>query len=395
MANCKLERPSPKVLFKTLSSMFSANVLGGAPIIPESNEHYVVANDYAMAEQFYSVADQQWKERDPRYACCENLIDMASIDGVYPRPAGFASGYVQIKGTAGTDLPTSLEFTFGSYQYVSTGAVPIEIAGNGTAVVRVRAVEPGPSSNLSAGVKSGTLNTVIANVSSTATVYGNQFCGGTVAEDCETFRARYLERMRYKPFVGLDYIKQKLLEWPCVTTVCERGGVCCDDDDVQEYVGGVDCNRSIRLYVLFEGTFPCGLAPKQITDEITEWMFGNVQGIGSGQAPWGMTGKIYTATPTYADIVIDGLACITPGMANEIRMRLTEYVGRICPSEPLYVRDIQAIISQIMSGTGNYDVMIRPKDSGAVVNNCGDLEPKCDYRICLTEVLFSNPNNEV
>ena len=76
--SCIILRPDPKVLFGQLQSMFSSTVLGGGQIIPESNEWYVVANDYAMAEQFYAIADQLWRENNPETACCDNLYKMAA-----------------------------------------------------------------------------------------------------------------------------------------------------------------------------------------------------------------------------------------------------------------------------------------------------------------------------
>jgi hypothetical protein len=386
---CKIERPSPKSLFKNLSNLFSANVLGGAPIIPESNEFYVVANDYAAMEQFYSLSDQAWREHDPRYACCENLTAMAALDGIYPKPASFASGYVRMTGTPNAALSQNMQFQFGGITYLTINTVPVTLGATGAVVVQVRALEPGPAAN-NPGTTRGTLTTVLPGVSTTVNMYGSSFCGGAIAEECEQFRFRYLERMRYKPNIGLDQVLQKAMEWPCVTRVCERGGVCCDTG-VQEYQGGVDCNKPINLYVLMEDTFTCGLPPQNVVDNISEWLFGIVQGIGSGQAPWGMYGKVYYARAAKADIVIDGLACATPGAANEIRNRITEFVARNCPSEPILLSDINVIIAQVLSNTTNYTVLLKPLDSGSALNQCGDLEPKCDYRICLNSIEFTNP----
>jgi len=372
--------------------MFSSNVLGGAPIIPESNEWYLVSNDYAMAEQFYSISEQAWKERDPRYACCDNLIEMASIDGVYPRPALFASGYIELSGQAGAVLPPSIEVTIGSQTYVNAAPVQSNLDENGKAVVRMRALEPGTKGNMKSGTTTGTLNGFIVDVLQTVNVYGGLFCGGAEEEDCEAFRQRYLNRMKYKPYAGLEDIKEKLLGWPCVTGVCERStDVCCEPGDVPAYEGGIDCNRPIRLYALFDDTFPCGAAPENVINEIQEWLFGVVQGVGQGQAPWGMTGKVYQFYGANIQIDIDGLACTSPATANEIRTRITEYVARLCPSQILYIQDLKSIISQLMAGSGNYDVILKSDDPNIVINDCGDAEPKCDYRICLGSLNFTNP----
>lgn len=389
---CKIERPAPRVLFESIKSMFSSNVLGGAPVIPESNEWYVVSNDYAIAEQFFSISEQAWKERDPRYACCDNLIEMAALDGVYPRPALFASGYIQLSGEPGAALPSSVEASIGGQSYINAAPVQFALDELGFATVRMRALEPGLKGNLKANTTTGNLTSPIAGVNSQVTIFGGQFCGGAEEEDCEAFRQRYLNRMRYQPYAGLERIKQKILEWPCVTSVCERTNeICCEDGDVPNYVGGIDCNRPIRLYAMFDDTFPCGAAPESVINEIQEWMFGVVQGVGQGQAPWGMTGKIYPFKGAYLNIDIDGLACTSPATANEIRMRITEYVARLCPSTALRIKDLEAIVSQLMAGTGDYAIYLHSEDPNITITACGDAEPACDYRICLGTLRFTNP----
>lgn len=389
---CEIERPSPRTLFESIKSMFSSNVLGGAPVIPESNEWYVVSNDYAMAEQFYSVSEQAWKEKDPRYACCDNLIEMAAMDGFYPMPATFASGYIQLTGEAGAFLPSSIEATINGQVYVNAGPVPSNITNAGHATVRMRALEPGTRGNISSGNVSGNLNSLIVGVNNIVTVFGNQFCGGAAAEECEPFRSRYLERMKYKPNFQLDRLKEALLTWPCITSVCERAGTCCYDNDVQNYVGGVDCGRPIRLYAVFDGVFEFGAAPAEQIREINEWLFGVVQGIGEGAAPWGVTGNIYPFTGGYISIDIDGMACTSPATTNEIRRRVTEYVSRLCPSEILYVRTIEMIVAQLTGGAGNFDVILRSENSNISIDpGCGDAIPDCDYRIVLNDINFPNP----
>lgn len=389
---CDIERPSPRVLFESIKSMFSSNVLGGAPIIPESNEWYVVSNDYAMAEQFFSISEQAWRENDPRYACCDNLIEMAARDGFYPRPALYASGYIQLTGTAGTLLPSTLEVTISGMQFVNAGPVPSQITNQGNAIVRMRALEPGPEGNLTQGTTGGSLVTPIPGVNNNFTIYGNQFCGGMVAEECESFRTRYLERMRYKPQFSLDAVRETLLTWPCVTSVCERSGVCCYDDTSLDYTGGNGCGRPIRLYAVFDGIFPFGAAPPEQIYEINEWLFGFVKGIGQGKAPWGVTGQIFPFTGGYISMDIDGMACLSPATTNEIRARIQEYVARLCPSEILYKRDIVSIISQLTAGTGNYEVYFTSESGSINIDEtCGDASPECDVRIALNQIRFTNP----
>ena len=70
--SCTILRPDPQALFNQLQSMFSSTVLGGGKVIPESNEWYVVTNDYAMAEQYYAkkkynYAQQLYEDVMPYY----------------------------------------------------------------------------------------------------------------------------------------------------------------------------------------------------------------------------------------------------------------------------------------------------------------------------------------
>lgn len=388
--SCKLERPSQQALFDRVKDMFSSTVLGGAPVIPESNEWYAVSLNYAMAEEFYAISEQSWRESDPRYACCDNLVDLAERDGVYPRPASPAQGYIRIIGTAGASLPQNMVFTFGGQNYVPASTIPGAMPDAGELIIRVQAVVPGSAGNIS-GQVTGQIQTPPPGVDAEVSLYGGRFCDGAEAEGCEPFRARYLERLAYKRNYGIDWIKQKVLEWPCVTDVCERAGVCCDIP-LEDYGKNVKCNAEVKLYAIFDGTFPCGMAPECITDEITEWIFGIQQGTGQGQAEWGMFGKIYTATPAYVRVVVDGLACASPSATQEINRRVRDFVTRLCPSTTLSIDDLNSIIKQILGSGIEFSAAIEvidPEDDNVRINSCGDAEPQCDVRVCLGEdVLF-------
>lgn len=392
--SCKLTRPAPQDLFARVRDMFSSTVLAGAPIIPESNEWYAVSLNYAMAEEFYAISEQSWRERDPRFACCENLISMAELDGVYPKPATPAQGYVKITGEAGAALNQGLVFTFGTSEYIPAGTVPGTLSASGDAVVRVQAVVPGTQAN-AAVPQTGSIESPPPGVNATVTAYGNRFCGGTDAESCEQFRGRYLERLSFKRNYGLDWIKEKVLEWPCVTDVCVRGGNCCEIS-LEDYGKNISCNTAVELYAIFDGTFPCGMAPECVTDEITEWIFGAMQGVGEGQAEWGMFGKIYTATPAYVRVIVDGLACSSPAATQEVNNRVRDFISRLCPSTTLFISDIETIVRQVLGGSTEFTANITtviPNDPNIAMTICGDAEPGCDIRICMSQdVEFSGIN---
>src|SRR6188768_2941935 len=134
---CIILRPDPKVLFDQIQHMFSSTVLGGGRIVPESNEWYVVANDYAAAEQYFAIADQMWRENNPETACCDNLYKMAARNGVYPLPASHASGYAKLTGIPGSAVPPQLEIVTSQGTYVSVGTVPFTMPSTSNLVIRI------------------------------------------------------------------------------------------------------------------------------------------------------------------------------------------------------------------------------------------------------------------
>jgi hypothetical protein len=403
--SCIILRPDPKVLFSQIQSMFSSTVLGGGKIIPESNEWYVVANDYAMAEQYYAIADQMWRENNPETACCDNLYKMAAQHGVFPRPASYAEGYARLTGIAGSNIPSSMEIQTDAGTYVSVGTVPLTMPSSGETIIRIRALVPGPEMNSAGTVTTGTLTTPAPGIDDTVTICGGQFCGGEAAETCEDFRKRYLERLAYQPRATMAWIKQKLLEFPCATRVCVREGSCCrctpECTDCTD-CGCKNCGNKMEFYVLFDGVFPCGIPPTNIVEDITDWLFGNPQGYGEGQVEIGVCGQIYTPTPLMVNAIIDIEGCPSSGQKQIIEDQIVALFQRICPSMPLRVKQLELIVASVIGPEFNtavrfefvgYEEQIPPFPRDQVwVTACGDLEPECDVLPCLNEISFTNPD---
>ncbi len=394
---CLITRPDPQTLFDHYRNMFSADVLGGAPIVPESNEWYATLLNYGMAEEFYAISEQMWKERDPRYACCDNLLKLAADDGVYPREASFAQGYVTLTGTPGAALPRRIEVIANGINYASVGTVPAAIDSLGTATLRVQALEPGPSGNAAGNVTTGQLATAIPDVDRTLVVCGGQFCGGGLAEECEQFRTRYIARKQYQPRATAAWIKNKILEWPCATRVCERSGSCCvcPEPCTDPKCQCAGCGDSLDFYVMFDTSFPCGIAPSNIIDEINLWLFGERAGYGEGQVDIGVCGKLHTATALPVNIDIDIAGCPTPSQLTQIREDIRDFFTTLCPSQPVFSQQINLIVVNILGTVGfNIDARISPVTPNAAtaeVSQCGDVEPACDYLACINEINISGP----
>lgn len=399
MADCIVQRPDPQALFNRVRDRFSSTVLGGGTVVPESNEWYVVSNDYAMMEEYYAIADQFARENDPRYACCDNLYRIAARAGVYPRAASFAQGYAQLTGTPGAPLSNTMEMQYEGKTYRVTGNMPAEIGLDGTAIVRFRALEAGSGSNISGGQQTGTLTAPPAGVDATVIIYGGQFCGGTDEETCEEFRNRYLTRMQYKPRATANWLREKLAEWPCVTRVCDRAGECC--------VPGEDCpdcscancadNNAFQFYVMFDSTFDCGAAPACVLAEIQEWLFGpdGQQGRGLGEAPLGVCGSIHVFTPQRFDVRVDASVCLSISQQQALRAVVQDYLKfAICPSLELPLQNLELVVGQVIGlQPGGFSVVIEPHEdaTGLAVDPCGNMIPLCDVLPCVDQITFTGP----
>lgn len=402
---CELQRPDPQDLFNRYRNMFSNTVLGGAAVVEESNEWYATSVNYAIAEEFYAITEQAWKERDPRTACCENLYDLAAMDGVYPRPAVSAQGYVKVTGVAATVLPAPLEFLIGEQTFVSSSAItqPTAIGDTGVTVIRVRALTPGAAGNITE--TEGTLTSVVdAAVETTVEICGGTFCDGSDSENCEAFRQRYLRRLRYQPRATNAWMVDKLLEWPCATRAFQRAGDCCrcgndcsNGGDCGD-CGCADCGGDLSFYVMMDNTFDCGIAPATVVEEIQDWMFGSPQGYGLGQVEVGVCGRIVPVNAVMVDIFVDIADCPTASQVQKIREQITEYFTTAEPSHPVYMQTINSIVAGVMGIGVNTDArldIVNEADEASdrtYQGNC-DIEFRCDYMPCLRNINFTSANS--
>jgi hypothetical protein len=393
---CVILRPDPQKLFDSIKSMFASTVLGGGNVVPESNEWYVVSNDYAMTESFFAIADQMWREANPETACCDNLLAMAAQRGVFPKPAAYATGYVTLTGSPGSPVPPAFEVSTDLGIYVAVGTIPLSIPIAGTVNVRVRALQPGPEMNAD-GSKPipGVLTTTAPGINPDVIICGDRFCGGTNAETCEELRKRFLNRLAYQPRATLAWVRDKILEYPCVTRVCIREGSCFDD-----CVSGCEnCGDRMEFYVFFDGTFPCGIPPQYVIDEINIWLFGAHQGYGEGEVEIGICGKIYRPIGIEVDVVIDIVGCPTTAQKQVITDQIRALFLRVCPSMPLRAKQIEliaaAVIGVEINTAARFNLVNHSDNIYFEFSPCDDLLPKCDVMPCLRNIVFTGPDAAV
>jgi hypothetical protein len=151
----------------------------------------------------------------------------------------------------------------------------------------------------------------------------------------------------------------------------------------------------MEFYVLFDGTFPCGIPPQNVVDDITDWIFGDPQGYGAGLVEIGVCGKVYTPKPLYVSIYIDIIGCPTISQKQQIEADIRDLFTTLCPSMPLKKRQIELIVAQVMGADIDTEIRMEldpPTQTGAFITACGDIEAACDYLPCLKTIEFVAPS---
>jgi hypothetical protein len=353
-----------------------------------------------MTEQFYAIADQMWRETNPETACCENLYKMAAQHGVFPKPASHAEGYTKLTGVPGSAVPPALEITTANGTYVSVGTIPLTMPDTGSIIIRIRALTPGSEMNAAGTVTTGTLTTLAPGLDAEVTICGGAFCGGHDAETCEEFRKRYVERLTYQPRATMAWIKQKFMEFPCVTRVCVREGSCCRCDPDCGPCGCKNCGKGMYFYVMFDDSFKCGIAPQNILKDVEDWMFGIHQGYGEGQVEIGVCGGVIQPIPLPVNVIIDIAGCPSAPQKQAIETYIRDLFKRICPSMPLTSKQLELVIASVIGPEINaavrfdiigYETQVPPYPRELVfANSCG-IEPECDVLPCLEQITFTGP----
>lgn len=130
----------------------------------------------------------------PLDAVGDTLIEQAGAHGVAERPASGASGLVHIKVTSGTvTIPAGFECT--GENGIKYATVSLVVGAVDAELVSVIATEGGTATNLGAGSIVTWDSPSIGNLKRDATVGSAGLTGGEDADDEETVRQRWLERL--------------------------------------------------------------------------------------------------------------------------------------------------------------------------------------------------------
>lgn len=383
-------RETTTEIYTRLSSLFSANVLGGAPIIPESNEYYLLGNDVAAAELYYSLSAQQWLETQDDTACCDALIAKNAKLGLVPYGATFSNVYIVCHGPVGSTVPSNLQCQIGSVTYnlsTATNANPAVLDVNGGAVLLVTSLVPGAQPNADTNAAINSINTGVAGVSATLTVVPpgwstditvfGQACGGTDAETCDQFRSRVIARKKLPPVADFAYIQEQALKWPCVTRVLRRNcGDCCNDGQMQ-------------LYAFSDSSFPYGIMPATALPGLNTFIFGEVPGLGLGKAPVGVFGAFYAVGQAKININFFNMTCISAAQFTEIQNQLYDLFATFIPGQIICSKLIDAIVIGVNPACCNYVLQVTAADAHSNIDCNGDITPKCDFLPVLNAATYT------
>lgn len=369
--DCTFPRPSIQDLQNDLKTEISTRILGGAPVLPMSNEDILAFIMSGTVNLMHGYVNQALKESDPSSMCCDNLVAYAARKGIFLTTATRARGIVVLTGTPGTVIPDTIRFVGSeSREYKldpTTITNPTVVGGDGRAPLRVAAATGGAGYNVPAGTVL-TLASTTPGLDATAAVSDGGMRGGAPAEDCDTLRKRVLGLEGAGAVsTNLAWFQGQALRWPGVTRVCvDQCEGCCD-------TGRID------MYAFFDGAYlPDGVPPSEVLDEMTEWMFGENPGRGEGRAPVGSVGAFKTPLPTYLDVVVQCWQGCEAGMDQLIKDKLAAYaIQEYCVGSKICKKHLEAVISQAMSSTGcyagvqfNFDDSLAREDSAFAYLDC-------------------------
>ena len=196
--------PTPSELLQTIldAIVFYYTSQGlPAPNVGEGSDHYARAE--AFSEQLsIAIANNQIAESaaNPLTAVGTDLVELAAVFGVQPRPAAAATGFVTIGVTSGTvNLPANSLGSINGQLYKTTRTY--NGAANGVQVALV-ALAVGAVGNQPANAKLTWSSAAIGNLVPQATVTMAGITNGLDADGDDQIRASLLEKLSSPPVGG-------------------------------------------------------------------------------------------------------------------------------------------------------------------------------------------------
>lgn len=271
-----------------IKSELSSRLLGGNPVLPQSN-----LDDIAAYVAFLQFANEKACESmesmlTPLTAVGSQLDQWGGAFGVTRLMPTPAVGTVTVSGVSGSTLPAGTILTrCDGFEYVTTENVTLT---GSTGSVPVEATESGATGNYTV---SGELNigSVSGGFQSIALV--EIISGGSENECDDDLRQRILTAIRSPCRVGTknDY-EFWALQYPGVTRVC-----CVDQP---RGCGTVD------IYVMMDNSYVDGFPLGSDIELINESIFGS-----NGLAPLGVCGEVLAPTNCPVDITVSNVGTVS------------------------------------------------------------------------------------
>lgn len=211
--------PYSRPTLATLANRLIADVesrLSGAVLLVRRSVLRVLTRAVAGAfHELYGFVAWVARAAFPDQADSAELRRWASIWGIIPLDATFASGTVTVTGSDGSPVDAGTVWrSIDGAEYASTANAVIAA---GTATVAVTALAAGAGGNAESGAPLSLVSPLPGVVSDA--VVDTAIAGGAPAEDVEALRARLLERIRRPPRGGSmsDYLQWAKGAHPDVT----------------------------------------------------------------------------------------------------------------------------------------------------------------------------------
>lgn len=178
----------------------TANVLEGSALWYRAD---AIARRVTIAIANNQIANTA---RSPLEAQGDDLITLAAVFGVPPRPASFATGYVGIRCTGTVTVPLGYVYTGPGGRKYKTSAAATSVTSGAT--ILSEALTAGKASNLAAGTEVTWDSASVGGLDHRATIAAGGIDDGADADDVETVRARLIDRLSF-PAVGNNWAMTK------------------------------------------------------------------------------------------------------------------------------------------------------------------------------------------
>lgn len=330
-----IDRETTDEIREKLALEISSNMLDNEPLVDGQPLHIFSAIIAGALFEFKGDLVKAYLRTDPTLKCCDEFIEWAARRNLHLKPPLQATGFIKITGNAGASIPSDIEFVGGgSHEYTLDLLYeenPTEIQPDETAVLKIRAKEPGSDANTTEDLV--TLASY-PQIDTPVEIIGDGIVGGADQETCEQMKARVSEILsRIVRAENKEWYKDVIGRYPGVTNVCFSQ--CCDPC----------CTGIPVIYVFMDDIYENGIPPCSVLHDIHKYVFGDPPGYGKGQAGWGTIGIIKQPQIALVDVKITSKKIINSKQQENITKIIVDYfAGDRCLDDDICLMDMTSVI---------------------------------------------------